>query len=248
MMGSSALWCLARVTAPSTSLPPRSAHSRGVRARHMDGEALEFEQLAFIFGHRHGDHAFFQAAHLHFGGDGGCCRGIGPTTGKTLGHLAEQTLFFHVATGRRGRSHRLEFIHGIAVRLGFEVGVEFRLYEWTWVVERLIQIHREGNGPSRDKREFHVAPVLLRLILYNGPALQIGRLVLVQDESIGGFPDRGLRQVGDTDLAAAGAIEGNRDRLLLGIVICCECGQRLLQFSIQGGIGEFDALHVRQRE
>ena len=58
---------------------------------------------------------------------------------------------FSCRCGRQGGGHRLKFVHGIAVRLGSEVGIEFRLDEWTWIVERLIEIHREGNGPSRDK-------------------------------------------------------------------------------------------------
>jgi hypothetical protein len=49
-------------------------------------------------------------------------------------------------------------------------------------------------------------------------------------------------------LTASGAVEGNRDGFLLGIVIRREHGQRLVQFSVQGRIGQFDALHVRQRE
>ena len=148
--------------------------------------------------------------------------------------LAEQAFFLHVVAGWRGRSHRFEFVHRIAIRLGSEVGIELRLDNWTWIVQRLIQIHREGNRPSRDKGECHVAPVLWGLILHNGPALQIGRLVLVQDEAIGGFPNGGFRQVGDTGLAVAAAVERNRDCLLLSIVIRGERGQRLLEFGVQG--------------
>ena len=79
--------------------------------------------------------------------------------------------------------------------------------------------------------------VLWGLIFHNSPALQIGRLVVVQDEAIGGFPDLGFRQVGGTGLAAAGAVEGNRDRLLLGIVIPGQNSQRLVKLSVQRGIG-----------
>src|SRR5262245_16313774 len=117
------------------------------------------EQLALVFGHCHGDHAFFEPTYFHLVGDGFCCRGTGPLACKTLGHLTEQALLLHVAAGWRG-CHRFEFIHGVPVRLRPEIGVELWLDNRTWIIEWLIQIHREGYRPSRDQSEFYVVPVL----------------------------------------------------------------------------------------
>src|SRR5262249_43141879 len=52
-------------------------------------------------------------------------------------------------------------------------GEEFGLDDGSLDEEGIVEVHLEGDGPTRDQRHAHPAPVLVRRVLHHRPALQV---------------------------------------------------------------------------
>src|SRR5690606_18423325 len=80
---------------------------------------------------------------------------------------------------------------------------------------RLMQIHDKRDRPAADERQLNVVPVLCRGVVDNCPALQQGRLVVLEHQSIAGFPKRCFLDVADRHIPLTGATEVELDLLLI---------------------------------
>ena len=110
---------------------------------------------------------------------------------------------------------------------------KFRLHGRPIDVERVIQVHLEGDGPAGDESHLDAVPVLIGGVFHYGPTLEEGLILLVQDEAIAGLPDRVFNDVADLNFPFAFATEVEANRLLLGIVTQCKRFQGLGAFRFR---------------
>ena len=115
-------------------------------------------------------------------------------------------------------------------------------------IERLVQVHGERDRAARDEGELDVAPVVVRGVLDDRPALEERRLLVGEHEPVARLPDRGRDDVGNAHFPLSLALEADRDGLLLGVVAGSQHGQRLAELGVEPRVEQLDALDLVERD
>ena len=152
------------------------------------------------------------------------------------------------ATEAAGGQSRRRSVHRPFVRRRSQRCEQLRLDHGPGHVQRLVEVHLEGNGPAAHQRHAHILPVLFTGIVHDRPPLQHRLAVLLrgQHQPVARLPDGVLDDVAHADLALAFAVEAQGNRLLLRVV---REGQRLqgpAELTLQDGIEEANPLHIGQ--
>ncbi len=123
---------------------------------------------------------------------------------------------------------------------------KFELDGGPWDEEGLIEVHLEGDGSAGDQSHLDILPVLIGGVLDNGPALQIGLLLLVQDQTIAGLPDGVLDHIAHAHLTLTLTQEADAHRLLLRVMRQSQRLQSLFELALLDRIEETHTLHFGQ--
>src|SRR5579883_3547834 len=85
-------------------------------------------------------------------------------------------------------------------------------------IERVVEIHLEGDGPTADQSHLHVAPVSVGRVLHHRPTLKVRLLFLSEHKAVARLPDRRFDDIADLHLTLPFAREVQLNRLLLIVV------------------------------
>ncbi len=135
----------------------------------------------------------------------------------------------------------------LAVGLRPQRGVQFRLDDRPLHVERIVEVHDERDRPAADQRQCDFLPIFFGRVLHDRPALQEGRLVVLEHQAVAGFPDRRLLDIADADLPLAVAEKVQGDAFLVGIVTAGQHGQGLAEFLVEFFIEQADRADLVER-